>query len=382
MIAPNVPLADELLTSWHARPRRSRRGRTLSKPKAVRDRKGNWRHPDIRPMQAWLKAAADRLDVSAIRLAEQSLARRYPALALDFLVWEHLPRPVDYPEVSAVPRLGISWCSRCLAEGFANDEPAYVRQQWVLAASGFCHRHRWPLEDRCNACGSLNWRFATPARGPLRMICGACWRPLERASVSTLDAEKAARACWDHAITFELQLMGAMAGKTPDQFRFNFTSASQLLDQVRDICSLLTRSPPGHDHWGGRTRAIALNDFACDAITPGMRDYRFLSYDEPNPLATATPLLRRCLLAAAHAIIDSDPGTTTALFGPDAPPAIDTFVAGMNRELLDSYPAATGHWSPTFTRQIEAAKQRRRRRSTLAKFKLRRFAGNTAFAEV
>ncbi|WP_313803162.1 TniQ family protein [Sphingobium sp.] len=379
MTAPNGPLADELLTSWYARQRRSRRGRTLSAPKAVRDSKGDWRHPDIRPTRAWLRATADSLDVSASHLFEHSIGRQYPALPLDFLTWLYQPHPADYAEYIATPRLDISWCSRCLAEGFANGEPAYIRRQWVLAASGFCHRHHWPLEDRCNACGSLDWRFAAPARGPLRMICNACWRPLERASVSTLDAEKAARVCWDHVIAFEQQLMGAMAGKTPDQFRFNFTSASQLLEQVRDICSLLTRAPLGHDCWGCRTRAIGLNDIACDAMTPGRRGDRFLSYDAPSPLATASPLLRRCLLAAAYAIVDPDPGTSAALFGPDAPLAIDIFVSGMNRELLDSYPAGTRHWSPTFIRQFGAAKQRKMSRSTIVRYQMS-FALNAAFA--
>lgn len=271
-------------------------------------------------------------------MAKQSIARRYPAMPLDFLAWRFPSDPARCHGGSPRPKLRIAWCSRCLAAGFAKGEPAYIRQQWILAASGFCHEHRWPLEDRCNSCRSPDWGFVTSARGPLRMICTACWQPLERASVSTLDAEKKARVCWDHVIGFEQPLMGAMAGKTPDQFRFNFTSASQLLDQVRDICSLLTRAPRGHDDWAGKTRAIALNDFLCDAMAPSTGGDPFLSYDAPNPLTTATPLLRRSLLAAAYAIIDADPGTSTALFGPDASPAIDIFVSGMNRALLDSYP--------------------------------------------
>lgn len=349
-------------------------------PKAVRARDGDWRHPDVRPTWAWLRAAGERLDVSASCLADHGIARRYPALPLDFLVWRYRPGP-EHPEASFAPKLSIAWCSRCLAEGFANGEPAYVRRQWVLAASGFCHRRRWPLEDRCNACGSLDWHFATAARGPLRMICGACWRPLERASESMLSAELSARPCWDHLIAFEEQLMGAMAGKTPDQTRFNFTSASQLLGQVRDICSLLTRAPPGHDYCSGRTRTIALNDFACDAMASGMAGYRFLSYNAPNPLATASPLLRRCLLAAACAIIDPDPGTSATLFGPDAPSAIDRFVSGMNRELLAQYPAAVSSWSPTFIGQIEAAKQRKMSRPAIAGYQISRFAQNATCAK-
>lgn len=382
MTSHDEPRADELLTSWHARQRRSRRGRTLPEPKAVRNRKGDWRHPDIHPTKAWLRATAESLDVPAIRLVQHSLAKQYPALPLDFLVWQHPPCPTEYAGLTPAPRLGVSWCSRCLAEDFATCQPAHIRHQWVMAASGFCHRHRWPLEDRCNACGSQKWRFAAPARGPLRMICGSCWQPLERAAAPTLDAGKDIRACWDQMIAFEQQLINAIKGRMPDQFRFNFTSASQLLNEVRDVCNLLTRGPLTDDYWVCKTRNIALNDFVCDAMTPGYVGRQFYSIEAVNPLTTASPVLRRCLLAAACGIIDPNPRISTALFGSDAPPAIEIFVAGVDHSVVDHFLAATGRWSPPFIQEIQTARQCRARRTTLGRLKANVSALNRVFAEV
>ena len=374
------PFADELLTSWHARQRHSRRGRALPAPKAVRNRKGDWHHPDIRPTRAWLSATADDLNVPATRLVEHSLAKHYPYLPVDFLAWEHPPGSSDSTGLIPVPRLHVRWCSRCLAEDFASDRPAHVRRQWVLAAVGFCHRHRWPLEDRCNGCGSRTWRFAMPARGPLRMICEACWQPLERTSAPAIYAGKDALLCWEHVIAFEQQCMGAIKGRTPDQFRFNFTSADQLLNEVRGICRLLTRKPPTDEYWWCRTRNIPLNDFACDAMTPGYIGLQFYSSDTLNPLATASPLLRRRLLAAACGIIETNPEIGAALFGPDAPSAIERFIARADRGVLDRLLMTDGHWSSAFISQIKAARERMARRFTISKLEAAHRAIRNVFA--
>lgn len=341
---------------------------------------GDWRHPDIRPTMAWINATADDLNVSAACLVEHSLAKHYPALPPDFLAWEHLPGSASSTGLIPIPRLHVSWCSRCLAEDFASDRPAHVRRQWVLAAVGFCHRHRWPLEDRCNGCGSRTWRFAMPARGPLRMICEACWQPMERTSAPALYAGKDTLVRWDHIIAFEQQCMGAIRGRTPDQFRFNFTSAGQLLNEVRDVCSLLTKKPPNDEYWWCRTRNIALNDFACDAMTPGYIGLQFYSSDTRNPLATASPLLRRCLLAAACGIIETNPDVGAALFGPEAPPAIEKFIARTDRGGLDRLLMADGHWSSAFILQIKAARERMARRFMISKLEAAHRAIRNAFA--
>ena len=374
------PFADELLTSWHARQRHSRRGRALPEPKAVRNRKGDWRHPDIRPTRAWLNGTADDLNVPATRLVEHSLAKHYPYLPVDFLAWEHPPGSAGSTGLIPVPRLHVSGCSRCLAEDFASDRPAHVRRQWVLAAVGYCHRHRWPLEDRCNGCGSRTWRFAMPARGPLRMICDACWQPMERTSAPAIYAGKDALLCWDHVIAFEQQCIGAIKGRTPDQFRFNFTSADQLLNEVRGICRLLTRKPPNDEYWWCRTRNIPLNDFACDAMTPGYMGLQFYSSDTLNPLAAASPLLRRRLLAAACGIIETNPEIGAALFGPDAPSAIERFIARADRGVLDRLLMTDGHWSSAFISQIKAARERMARRFTISKLEAAHRAIRNVFA--
>jgi hypothetical protein len=209
-----------------------------------------------------------------------------------------------------------------------------------------------------------------PARGPLRMICDACWQPMERTSAPAIYAGKDALLCWDHVIAFEQQCIGAIKGRTPDQFRFNFTSADQLLNEVRGICRLLTRKPPNDEYWWCRTRNIPLNDFACDAMTPGYMGLHSIRATL-NPLAAASPLLRRRLLAAACGIIETNPEIGAALFGPDAPSAIERFIARADRGVLDRLLMTDGHWSSAFISQIKAARERMARRFTISKLKRR-----------
>lgn len=280
------PFPDELLTCWLARRSHGRRDRPTPEPKPVLNRKGEWQHPDIRPTRAWLGAVSAHFGVSPTHLAETSIAQLHPAIPLDFLSWERSPFRDDYDEYRPRPVLHISWCNRCLAEDFAAGRPAYIRNHWVFAATSFCHRHRWPLEDRCGACLSANWRIISPPRGPLRLICTECWTPLERAARQALLANDDVRNCWDIIINFETQLLIALQGKTPDQFRFNFTSASQLVNQVRDICTLLSHFKwpcTPFDPWYSPYN-IALNGFTRSALAPGyfQKDFRFST--SPFPL--------------------------------------------------------------------------------------------------
>ena len=186
------------------------------------------RRPEFRPAQIRTRGDHDRP-------REAGDASRLPSVGLLTLRGEP-------PGVAPRPRLHMSWCSRCLAEVFAAGRSAHIRRHWVLAASGFCHAHSWPLEERCAVCRPSRWRFATPAHGPIRMVCEDCWRPLERAVPEALTAERKITVCWGRVIELETEVATALSGKTPDQFRFNFTSANQLLNEVRDICELLACS--------------------------------------------------------------------------------------------------------------------------------------------
>ena len=149
---------------------------------------------------------------------------------------------------------------------------------------------------------------------PDPMVCEDCWRPLERAVPEALTAERKITVCWGRVIELETEVATALSGKTPDQFRFNFTSANQLLNEVRDICELLA----GSHRCFARTD-MPLNGFACPAMTPGRMPVQFLPNETPFPLAIADMPLRRCLLATATALIDPRPETGCALLGPDAP---------------------------------------------------------------
>nr|WP_165388411.1 hypothetical protein [Sphingomonas populi] len=254
----------------------------------------------------------------------------------------------------------ICWCSRCLADDFAAGRPAHIRQDWVIAAIGFCHHHRWPLEDRCNACGSSVWAFRTPARGALRMVCTACWRPLERSFPPALEASNAIRHCWEAVIAFEHQIMTALRGKTPDQFCLNFTSAEQVLREVRDISGLLISSD--------RSDWAPVNAFPCAAMMPGHRLPEFHSTDAPHPLASARIPLRRSLLAATCAIV-MDAGSDVALLDPGVAPAIETFLSRVEGAAIDSFIAAPGRWSPSLIQRIAETRRATRRSASIARLK-------------
>jgi hypothetical protein len=357
-----APFPDELLTSWLARQNHNFRGRTFPEPTAVTDRKGLWRIPDINPPRAWLSAVSEHFDVPRSALAEITIAHRDPAMPLDFLSWDWSPFQTAPEFLRARPRLQISWCSQCLAEDFAAGRPAWLRQQWVFAASGFCHKHRWPLEQRCTACQSSRWRLSAPARGPLRMVCQECWRPLERTAPETLASDKSVRDCWDRIIKLEVAVMAALRGKTPDQYRFNFTSGEQLLVELRDIFRLLA----GVQHRYG-PNDCPLNRFACPAMTPGWKPLEFPSDDSPFPVAEARIAKRRSLLAAATAILDPRPETAIALFGQRKQSAIEMFVSMVDGEELDRCVTPAGRWSPTLVRRIADVRKREGRSRRIMK---------------
>lgn len=370
-----APFPDELLTSWFARRGHRIGERGPPAPKAFRDRKGGWRHPDIRPARAWLSAAGDRFGVAPSQLERNTFARRFPSLPLDFLAWVWPPFDTRHEGLRPSPRLRIAWCNRCLAEDFAAGRPAHVRHQWVMAALGFCHRHHWPLAERCGTCGSPLWKFAAPRRGPLRMVCKDCWRPLERAFRCDLAASADMTRRWECVIACEAEIVTALAGRTPNQFRFNFTSASQLLDEIRDICSLLARGDPDDERSN-----IPLNAFACPAINPGRLRLEFPPSWSDFPLAVASVARRRCLIAATCAILDASGDAGRLLFGEGAPPAIEAFLAMAGRTGLDRSPASAARWSPVLSRRIRMALSSTKRQARILKLERSISALRSAFA--
>lgn len=157
-------------------------------------------------------------------------------------------------------------------------------------------------------------------------------------------------------IAFEAELLSAVQGRTPNQFRFNFTSANQLINAVRDICRLLTRRRPTHAR-----SEIALNRFINPNLSPDRMPVDCPPIDATFPLATASLTQRRALLAAAAAIIDPLPSVGKTLFGQDSGVAIDTFVASVEGSALNLCLSRTKKWSPSFCSRITAALRCRRR---------------------
>jgi hypothetical protein len=92
------------------------------------------------------------------------------------------------------------------------------------------------------------------------------------------EANDATKACWRILTTFEAEIHAAISGHTPDQFRFNFTSRNQLVNQVRDISRLLARN-----YWGYTRSNIPLNAFVAPALNVGRLNREFLQCDAPSP---------------------------------------------------------------------------------------------------
>lgn len=351
------PFADELLSSWLERRRRGQQPPFEFDFRAYRDARGHWRHPDVQPQQAMIHALAARYDVARDKIEHLALGFRYQKIGDPFIAWHYFPPDYFLWGSTARPTLRQAWCSRCLAEDFAADRTAYVRADWVVAAWSFCPRHRWPLLDRCITCGSGNWTIKRAPRGPPRMFCNNCHRPLERAHPKALEVEAAARPFWDKAAVFEAELRGALAANVPDQFRFNNTSARQLLEETSQICLLLGRC---HARLG--LRDLLFERFANPALTLSQDCYQDLPFE--MPLALAEVPMRRSLLAICAAILDS--GFDTGAARPDdGEPALDMVARIASDSAVDRFIRDRGACSPTFETRVGAARQRNERRERI-----------------
>lgn len=178
--------------------------------------------------------------------------------------------------------------------------------------------------------------------------------PLERARPACLAVETSQRS-WSPVIAFGQQLQRAAEGWVPDQFRFNCTSALQLLNAVRDVCGVLVDSD---EKWPVRDRLI--NNFVSPDLNPGQRRVYSLAWPLPHPLSMVSAALRRSLLAAAAAIIDPRDEVNHALFGDDAEPAIKIFVRAAGDRALERYLAMPDRWPPSFYQRVFARHKRPR----------------------
>lgn len=146
------------------------------------------------------------------------------------------------------------------------------------------------------------------------MFCCNCHRPLERAHPRAIELEPTARPLWDKVIAFEAELRAAMHVKVPDQFRFNNTSARQLLEETSHICLLLARC-----HARPAMRWLMFDRFTIPALALEQYCVGLLPYE--LLLALADLPLRRCLQAICAAILNKnfDTGESLAVNSP-APP--------------------------------------------------------------
>lgn len=351
------PFADELLSSWLERRRRGQQPPFEFDLRAYRDARGHWRHPDVQPQQAMIHALASRYDVAPDNIDHLALGFRYQKISDPFIAWHYFPPDYSVWGSTLRPTLRQAWCSRCLAEDFAADRTAYVRADWVVAAWSFCPRHRWPLLDRCITCGSGNWTIKRAPRGPPRMFCNNCHRPLERAHPKALEVEGAARPFWDKIAAFEATLRGGLGGKVPNQFRFSNTSARQLLEATSRICCLLSRCRARRG-----LRDLLFERFANPALTLSEDCYQDLPFE--MPLALAELPLRRSLLAICAAILDSGFDRVTAR-PDDGEPALDMVARIASDSEVDRFVRDRRACSSTLESQVSAARQRNESRERI-----------------
>lgn len=351
------PFADELLSSWIARRRRGQALPAHLEPRAYRNAKGLWRHPDIRPQPSWLRALAEHFDIDVEQIGSNAVFRRYPLLDNRLTAWGFLPPSYPVPGGTHRPILCKCWCSQCLAEDYAAGRPAYVRADWVVTTFSFCPSHHWPLFDRCSSCGSAMYQIVRPPRGPQRMFCCNCHRSLERANPKALELEPTARGMWGRIASFEAQLRRALAGQVPNQFRFNNTSATQLLGETVRICVLLaccSARRAWHD--------LLYERFANDTLTLGQVCSDYL--DCAMPLALADLPLRRCLLAISAAILDRgfEPiGASSQV----SLPTIDVFAKIAQDYAVDDFLEDRTTCSPTLAKQVGSARVRNAQRTRI-----------------
>lgn len=342
------PFPDELLSSWLMRMQPDRNAMNEPILRAYRNRAGHWRHPDVHPTRSMIAELATNTGIAPNQIAKLGLCYRYPRINPYFVAWRYVPSVYLGQDCAPALSLRITWCSRCLAEDYAGGRAAYVRADWAMAAGGFCSRHHWPLVDRCVICGSVHWAMKRSPQGPPRMCCARCRRGLERANAKALELEPAAHSLWKMIATFEAALRDALKGKLPDQFRFNHTSASQLLGETSTICLLLARA---------RRRAGLRDEFFDRFATPALTLED--SYpDEPScemPLALANPPLRRCLIAICAAMLDANYGATGLCHGKLAADIWSRTVGSM---ALQHFIQNRRACSSTLKRKLEAARDR------------------------
>ncbi|WP_404478507.1 hypothetical protein [Novosphingobium sp. BL-52-GroH] len=147
---------------------------------------------------------------------------------------------------------------------------------------------------------------------------------------------------------FEAALRDALTGKVPDQFRFNDTTAPQLLDETSTICLLLARA----------RRRAGLRDELFDRFATPALTLEDACPDEPScemPLALASPSLRRCLIAICAAMLDADYGATELCQGKLV---VDIWSRTVGSMALKHFIQDRLACSSTLKRKLEAARHR------------------------
>lgn len=196
---------------------------------------------------------------------------------------------------------------------------------------------------------------------PPRMICADCWRPLEISDQTNLEPSPSARRAWDCIIRYEDDLMAAIAGKVPDQFRYNFTSSVQLVAQTRDAFTLALYQketgpqeiePLGFLHWQPTPRQLP-PPFDGDIVL-------FL-------LSTIRLPLRRNLLALAAALFAPDCRDCLFPNGPES--LVEALMHHCDTDLLDVFLRDPKRWSPTFRKQFQAVRDDRQIRETASRIR-------------
>jgi hypothetical protein len=197
-------------------------------------------------------------------------------------------------------------CPECLKADIACEGGAqFLRIRWQSAALTICSKHRTPLQQACVVCRYPSWPVSRRGLArQFRFLCTRCGSPQDQNSWGT---EPPDDCSVNLLIRFERQIVRALANKPVSWNWVGHAEPTEFVHLIEDLLWILPIScRKSRPIYKLQTLAFPLGE----QCFPAPADGRW--YAGP-------PHVRRCLLAAALAIIGS--GQTRALLqGPGTHP--------------------------------------------------------------
>lgn len=168
---------------------------------------------------------------------------------------------------------GLQFCPACLS----TDPKPYFRRKWRLAVSGACLPHGIELLDRCPEC--LN--AVLPLRSPYPTSCWRCRFDLARAD---------SRPASSHLISFQTRADKALSQGWVNLQQTTFSYSHLYFALVRQVAKTLATGPRSM-----RLREVAASTWGGDPVLPtakrNRRDVELLPVSDRAPLLDLTERL-------------------------------------------------------------------------------------------